>query len=386
MALTDNTAKWDVKKIVDRPNSGLPVGFEYVSINPNVPMGSLPLLGGLYNRSGYVDLWAWVQCQPGFLISEEEWQAYSAANNGVVPFYSTGDGLTTFRVPSYSLSGNWLVKAYNTVTNLGAADLQQIGATQTSNDFRLTVLEDKYNVLHDNPINKNNIYRGKVFGDVVWNDFLEEHEVASNKFTDLYLGDEININRNPWLVAGFNLKLNKGDTALTKPHINLIPKIPLLNYVMNDTNTAAGGYKGCKMRSYLNGQFVTDYLSDLGSRLLKHRVLVTNSVSTTAASMAGAGWTGSSNGWEWVDDYATLLTEVEVYGSTVFSSSGYDIGDGNMKLPIFNFINNCYFSRWAFWLRAVASAAHFCGANGSGYADAWGASYSLGVRPLICVG
>lgn len=386
MSLTDNTAKWNAKTIVDRPNNGLPVGFEYTSINPNIPTGSLPLLGGLYSRSAYVDLWAWVQSQPGYLLSESEWQAYSTSNNGIVPYYSTGDGISTFRVPSYPVNGNWLVKAYNTVTNLGSLDLQQIGNTQTNNDFRLSVLEDKYNVLQTNAINKNNIYRGKVFGTVNWNEFLEEHEVASNKFTDLYLGDEININTNPWLIAGFNLKLNKGDTALTKPHINLIPKIPLLNYQMNDSDTTAGGYKGCKMRTYLNGQFVTDYLSDLGSRLLRHRVLVTNSVSTTVASMAGAGWTGSSNDWEWVDDYATLLTEVEVYGSTVFSSSGYDIGDGNMKLPIFNFINNCYFSRWSFWLRAVASATNFCYASIDGVANAWSASNSLGVRPIICVG
>ena len=31
MALTDNTTKQDVKNIVDRPNNGLPVGFEQVN-------------------------------------------------------------------------------------------------------------------------------------------------------------------------------------------------------------------------------------------------------------------------------------------------------------------------------------------------------------------
>lgn len=31
MTLTDNTAKWNVKNIVDRPNNGLPVGFEQVN-------------------------------------------------------------------------------------------------------------------------------------------------------------------------------------------------------------------------------------------------------------------------------------------------------------------------------------------------------------------
>jgi len=78
----------------------LPVGYEYFSINPNVPQGSLPLLGGEYNRSTYSDLWEWVQQQTGYLKTEAEWQALSTANNGNVPYYSSGDGSTTFRVPS----------------------------------------------------------------------------------------------------------------------------------------------------------------------------------------------------------------------------------------------------------------------------------------------
>lgn len=79
---------------------GLPVGFEYFTFNSNVAVGSLPYLGSLYSRSAYADLWSWVQEQPGYLISETEWQEKFQANNGNVPFYSSGDGSTTFRVPS----------------------------------------------------------------------------------------------------------------------------------------------------------------------------------------------------------------------------------------------------------------------------------------------
>lgn len=83
-----------------RQHGNVPVGFEYFSMNPNVPQGSLPLLGGEYDRSTYQDLWAWVQEQTGYLKTEAEWQALSTANNGNVPYYSSGDGSTTFRVPS----------------------------------------------------------------------------------------------------------------------------------------------------------------------------------------------------------------------------------------------------------------------------------------------
>lgn len=110
---SDNTAKWAVRKF---GGAGLPVGFEYFTTNPNIPAGSLPLLGGVYSRTLYKDLWNWVQEQTGYLISESEWQEKSAANEGNVPFYSTGDGTTTFRVPSLKC---W-VKGANGIEEVGS--------------------------------------------------------------------------------------------------------------------------------------------------------------------------------------------------------------------------------------------------------------------------
>lgn len=78
----------------------LPVGYEFFTFKPAVQTGVLQYLGGEYSRETYKDLWKWVQTQPDYLISESEWQEKAAANNGNVPFYSTGDGSTTFRVPS----------------------------------------------------------------------------------------------------------------------------------------------------------------------------------------------------------------------------------------------------------------------------------------------
>ena len=89
------TKAYDLDKM-----GGIPVGFEHFSMNPNVPQGWLPLLGGEYNRATYPDLWAWVQAQTGYCKTEAQWQELSAAHNGNVPFYSSGNGSTTFRVPS----------------------------------------------------------------------------------------------------------------------------------------------------------------------------------------------------------------------------------------------------------------------------------------------
>ena len=80
--------------------AGLPIGHEWWTMNPNIPVGCLPLFGGTYSREAYKDLWAWVQTQTGYLIGDDEWQMLSSQNGGNVPFYSDGDGSTTFRVPS----------------------------------------------------------------------------------------------------------------------------------------------------------------------------------------------------------------------------------------------------------------------------------------------
>lgn len=95
--VVDNTVQW---LQLDLKETGLPVGFEYFTMNPNIPAGSLPLQGGLYSRAAYPDLWEWVQKQTGYLKTESEWQEIAVNNGGNVPFYSKGDGSTTFRVPS----------------------------------------------------------------------------------------------------------------------------------------------------------------------------------------------------------------------------------------------------------------------------------------------
>ena len=136
--VNDGTVKWGVKNIQDASKLGLPVGFEAFTTNPNLQAGWLPLLGGEYSRTTYADLWAWVQTQDGYLLEETAWQAKAAANGGNVPFYSKGDGSTTFRVPALKC---W-VRGAHSIDAVGgylAAGLPNItgsfGKTQTiSND------------------------------------------------------------------------------------------------------------------------------------------------------------------------------------------------------------------------------------------------------------
>lgn len=103
----------------------LPIGFEYIQNNPNVYAGSLPLTGGEYSRTTYSALWAWVQTQTDYLLSETDWQAKKTADVSV-PYYSTGDGSTTFRVPNLTVRAR--VIAFNTVSEEGGVTLDQLRA------------------------------------------------------------------------------------------------------------------------------------------------------------------------------------------------------------------------------------------------------------------
>ena len=101
---------------VDVSQYAMPVGFEALTTNPNLQAGWLPLLGGEYSRTAYADLWAWVHTQSGYLLEESAWQAKAAANGGNVPFYSKGDGSTTFRVPALKC---W-VKGAGNISEVGS--------------------------------------------------------------------------------------------------------------------------------------------------------------------------------------------------------------------------------------------------------------------------
>ncbi|WP_405739070.1 hypothetical protein, partial [Anaerovibrio slackiae] len=189
-----------------------------------------------------------------------------------------------------------------------------------------------------------------------------------------------------WEIAGFDTYLHKGDTELTSHHICLIPKTNLTTSYMNGTDTTAGGFVNSYMCKTVLPTVNSKLASVLGNHLLTRRALLSNTINTNLSSGAGAGWMGCTTDWAWYDVKACLMSEVAVYGSKVFSSSFFDIGEDCERLPIFSFKGHSYSGEW-FWLRAVASSAAFAGASDVGAALSLTASTAAGgVRPLICVG
>lgn len=242
----------------------------------------------------------------------------------------------------------------------------------------------------------NGIYRGKNLGTInsvsELDTFLSDHNISSGTFTDLYLGDYFTLNDGTynaeWMIAGFNTHINKGNANMinsNRNHLAIIPRTVLFADKMNSSSTTEGGYKSSYMHTTVMSTVTANMNNILGSHMLTRDIMITNAINTNATCNGYSAWTGASSGWEWASTKCELMSEVEVYGSTILSSSFNDTCEACMKLPVFNFINHIQFGRSGFWFRCVANSTDFCDASSNGSASANGASNSMGVRPLILI-
>jgi len=178
-----------------------------------------------------------------------------------------------------------------------------------------------------------------------------------------------------WVIVGFDIEDGRGDTNSGKG-IGLIPYVyndKMASY-MNSSNVTTGGYQGSYMHNTTLPAIAAKLNNILGSHMIERRILTTNGVAN-----------GVSNNWSWESQKLSLLSEVQVYGSAVFGSSGYDVGEACYKLPIFNYVGHSSFIRSGFWLRAVVSASGFAIATSSGNATDNYASGVSWVRPLLYI-
>lgn len=168
---------------------------------------------------------------------------------------------------------------------------------------------------------------------------------------------------------------------------------------MNATNTTKGGYKASEMNTLVLGEVTStgstaadatinqQLYAEFGSHLKTIQELVSNAINATGYNRSGSA-TGCASGWEWISAQAILMSEIEAYGSIVWSSAGYDTGNANIQLPLFAFskqAQNNNSSYW--WLKDIATAASFCLADNGGFSNGTNASLAyFYVRPRFILG
>ena len=215
----------------------------------------------------------------------------------------------------------------------------------------------------------NNIYQYK---NVLtnWDNGTITTNIANGTFKDIYPGNYFNktvsIDGTSYNLTFIFADLDTfyggyNDNAIVNTHHVGVIILGLPSARMNETNTTVGGYVGSKMHTVTLPKYLAAIKEILGdTHIVKHKKLYTNSINSTGYNRYGTN-SGCSNDWAWAENQEiSLLTESQVYGHSVWSSSGYDTGEAHRQLSIFRFrtYNRILGNRWV-WLRDIASASHF---------------------------
>ncbi len=304
-------------------------------------------------------------------------------------------------------TGEWDYNAWNLKIN-NASEGTKCNITFTSG-----LSESEYQEYLEAGVNeRRNTYRGKDITYLYTNKELYK-QIENCSFDDIYVGDYIKTTDNnhnvTWLIADINNYLHSGYTDLQTCHATIIPATPLKYDQMNTTATTGNvyngkeltakdnskrtniaSYVGSKMKQETLTTIFNDYIKPVfGDNVITYTNLLADQYDGNRSNQFGTTNGGASSGWAWYDSQVDLMSEVNVYGSTVWSSSGYDIGIDNRQYAIFQlkpeFINSYGSQRFNYWLKAVAASAYFTCVAGDGRASTRSASASIGVRPRFLI-
>ena len=205
--------------------------------------------------------------------------------------------------------------------------------------------------------------------------------ISSGRFDDIYVGDYINANGVTWLIADLDNYLHNGNQDFTKHHAIIIPATSLMNAPMNDIDTAEGGYANSKMATETLPSLVAEdgiIGKTFGSHLIEYQNLLSNRINSENINQSGGRWLGDTDEWGWYTRKCDLMSEQNVYGTNIASSSLYDIGIDNRQYAIFQLKPEFITSWFSYWLKDVAGATKFAHVGNS--------SSVLGIRPRFLIG
>ena len=280
-------------------------------------------------------------------------------------------------------TGEWDYNAWSLVLNNVESN------AKCNISFTSNLTEEEYDKYIEAGIAlRRNTYRGKDITSY-WKDGSLYTMISNGAFDDIYVGDYIIDNKgNKWLIADIDNYLGAGTAS---HHATIIPASGLMTSSMNDTNTAEGGYMGSKMVKETLPNYLSTYVTPVfGGHIITYKNYLTDSISATITNAFGVN-TGASNHWAWYDRQIDLMSENNVYGAAVCSSSAHDIGLDNQQYALFQLKPKYKYSngtggRYHYWLKAVAYSHGFALADGSGISYYGAASGVNAVRPRFLIG
>ena len=271
-------------------------------------------------------------------------------------------------------NGNWVL---NEIPDYEEQLYRCVTSTADSGD---TYANRAFVGVADGPGAHNAVYRGQNLGSAVTD--AQWAAIANGTFKDMYIGDYWVIGGVNWRIAAFDYYMTTGwEAAVTEHHVTIVPDSALYSHVMNDTDVTTGAYVGSKMYTEGLTQAKATINNAFGSaHILNHRQWLTNATAN-----------GYATGGSWYDSTVELMTEQNVYGGKIFANCQQGTGWAaqytidKSQYPLFAHNPYLISNRTWYWLRDVASAAHFCNVAGAGDALTSGASYVLGVRPAFSI-
>ena len=252
-----------------------------------------------------------------------------------------------------------------------------------------------------------------------WTDGTLWNRIAGSSgfkpYEDIHVGDYIDMGRTVTCPDSYDSTVGSqyvtvascggfygnGDSGITYPHLIMVPgkgfggtqhfgrhamhaSTPHPGYVSSDMNQSVLGPVVTE-GSIATGATINQQLYYIfGSHLKTIKSLLATAMSSSLYNRFGSAG-GASSGWGWQSVQTRLMSEIEVYGSTVWSSSGYDTGDANHQFELFRFSKSAVNNRSAYyWLKDAASSSDFCDCYSHGNSHCYTATNgSFCVRPCF---
>ena len=221
------------------------VGEEWISYIGNgedkIPAGGLPYFGTVYTRAVYKDLWEHIQqldSKRELILTDDDWLAYESSHGGNVPYYSSGDGSTTFRVPK--IVG--YLKSTSNIDNLGkyiAEGLPNITGSPILGEKNYSSVPEPTGAIYK--VNAGNAYAGSNDSD---NDYMAFDASRSNP---IYGNSQHVTPETSLIVMGvyaYGVVINTGALDATTLATAVQRVEAKADQVLNDTVTSVQGHKG----------------------------------------------------------------------------------------------------------------------------------------------